>query len=220
MNYARLSNDHPVMKTFTVYTPPPVPQLPGEKWTLITYAVREYLVSTKGRIYSFCSGRIISGKLTDGHPVFDFKANEHLPVSYHRGRVRRPKKVGMTISLVVGLAFLKRPPEARILMHLDYNQRNNAVSNLKWTTREEHAKHCMKSPKYHTSSNSKLTIKQVLRIKSMLKLKRQGKLNMFIKEIAAKFKVHEYTIQRIQNGQIWSTVGPIVKPLEPKKTAA
>ena len=53
----------------------PVKYLPGEVFTdLKINSKTKYLISTKGRIYSYYSDRILTGRLSSGVRVFEYSA--------------------------------------------------------------------------------------------------------------------------------------------------
>src|ERR1043165_5688731 len=133
----------PALKKFEEVNAPVKP-LSGERWTTLNIpSKRPYLISTKGRIYSSWSGRIIIGKVTSGVLVFEYtpqlkkkeKTKFTLPVHARTGKVRKPYrngKIAITIQQLVAQTFLKRPKGNCIVVHLSFDILDNSVKNLKW----------------------------------------------------------------------------------------
>jgi ribosome-interacting GTPase 1 len=98
-----------------------------------------------------------------------------------------------------------------VVAHIDFNKNNNAASNLKWMSVDENRIHQQKSPHVikeqknrrgvRNAATTKLTEKQVIKIKALLK---EGKLSN--RAIAAKFNVSDMQIGRIVRGENWASV--------------
>lgn len=206
----------------------PVKKLTDEQWTTLKInSKHRYLISTKGRVYSCYTRRIIRGKISSGVLVFEYSpADNNNPVNARTGKMRRTNKNGrlsITVQRLMADTFLPRPRGAFIVVHKDYDKLNNAVDNLKWVKKELSLQVSRNSPKYKDykvsrSTGMKLSMQQVKKIKELLKKKREGKLKLTIKQIAERFAVADMQIYRIQNGDLWLHSGPPLKQkVVPKK---
>jgi len=97
--------------------------------------------------------------------------------------------------------------------HLDFDKKNNHVSNLVWMTREENAEHQKKSPvvirekeqrKFKVRNENtkvyKLTSTKVMLIKKKIN---QG---VSLRKLSKTFKVTETQLLRIKRGENWGHV--------------
>ncbi len=93
------------------------------------------------------------------------------------------------------------------VIHLDYNKKNNHLSNLKWVNHKERYEHMFNDPQYdrekgsYTGFGKKLNEGRVKIIKKMLKNPKNK-----IKVIAAQFGVSTMQVNRIQRGENWAHV--------------
>ena len=176
-------------------------------------AVQKYAISNHGRMSSY----------TD-----DLKKAKILRVNNNGGfmqvNVRTDKKSkAVLIHRAVAEAFLKKPsPKHTFVLHLDYNKKNNHVSNLKWATQKEQIEHIKKSPYvimakkhrmvvgYHSKS---LDAKKVERLKQMIWDPERKKT---LAQIAKQFGVSEMNIYRIKSGEFWYHIHVDGEPMHPK----
>lgn len=201
----------------------PVKYLRGEKFTHLNInAKRKYLISTKGRIYSYYLDRILRGGIRSGVLTFEFtpadKKNIPVPYTFKDGNMKPiiNGRVAVTIQKLVALTFLKKPKGAHVVIHTGYDKLYNGVDNIKWISKDKLIIHLRGYPTYkgyniNRAVGFKITARQVLEIKKLLKDKRAGKPSLSIKEIASKYKIAEMQIYRIQNGDLWSHVGELIK---------
>jgi len=118
------------------------------------------------------------------------------------------KSTSRYVHKLVAEHFLERQSDEQIyVIHLDYDKKNNQVSNLKWTTKKEKETHQFKNPlwkeafKNRNKDYIKLTEGKVRIIKRQLKNKRTR-----ISMIAKRFGVSDTQIHRIKSGENWSNV--------------
>lgn len=201
----------------------PVKYLPNEKFAeLKINSKSKYLISTKGRIYSYFSNRIITGKITSGVRCFDFvatdKKNTLIPYSKKVGNMKPQKngRISVTIQRLVALVFLKKPKNAFIVIHKNYDKLDNSVENLQWVSDQDLIKNSKgsfyyKNYKVYRNVGHKLNSEQVLEIKKMLLQKKEKELNITICKIAETFNVSPMQIYRIQNGDLWPHIGSVIK---------
>lgn len=200
------------------YVKSPIPALKNEEWAVLKLNTnREYFISTKGRLFSTYSNRLLKLRSINGDCLFDYVETEKrnpLP-SGRKELVKKKytissKRSKITVQRLVALTFIPRPSNCNVVIHLDFNKGNNKVENLKWVTQSEALAYARTSPKYRMNRRyglGKLKVKDVVKIKEMLSKKR-----LKISEIAAKFGVSEMQIFRIQNGTNWSHVPGFSKP--------
>jgi hypothetical protein len=201
----------------------PVKYLPKERWTRLKIKSRnQYLVSTKGRIYSLYRDKLIKGRLNSGVRVLEIKIESKqfpdLPYVFSE-KPRRPNKRGtisITVQQLIAYAFLKKPRGPHIVAHVNYDKENNAVDNIVYYKLEKMWNHSRASPMYHMSHRTglKLTPDDVQVIRNLLQLKREDKLDITIRQIAKQFNIATMQVYRIQNGDLWAHAGKPIKQKE------
>ncbi|MBS1635025.1 MAG: HNH endonuclease [Bacteroidetes bacterium] len=176
-------------------------------------AVQKYAISTHGRMSSY----------TD-----DLKKARILRVNNNGGflqvNVRTDKKSrAVLIHRAVAEAFLKKPsPKHSFVLHLDYNKKNNHVSNLKWATRKEQIEHVKKSPYVIMSKKHRMVVgyhSKTLDAKKVEKLKQMiwdPERRKTLAQIARQFGVSEMNIYRIKSGEFWYHIHVEGEPIHPK----
>lgn len=165
----------------------------------------KYAISTHGRLVRFTKkiedGSLLTGSRQAGYPIWRYSWFEN-GVRFNGAQL---------IHKMVAEAFLPKPAKGKkIVIHLDFNKENNKVNNLQWATQQETANHARKNPAViaaraearsrPTRTNSKLTEKNVVRIKKLLAQKKTLRL------IASQFGVTDMQIYRIKTGQNWASV--------------
>jgi hypothetical protein len=94
-----------------------------------------YYVSDMGDVYSICHNKFKKLKLwSDGK-------SRYYMVSLCNGTKHTKKAL---VHRLVAEAFLSNPNNLPEVNHIDYNCKNNAVSNLEWCTRVYNMQHCFK----------------------------------------------------------------------------
>jgi hypothetical protein len=153
-----------------------------------------YEISNFGRIRSFKKtkeGNIIKNSLLKGYEVIGVK-------------LTRNKRTTKYIHKLVAEHFLPKDNELQTcVIHLDFEKRNNHISNLIWVTKETMFAHQKINSNYKrgTISNAKLSETDVMRLK--MKLKR-GKNKLYI--LAKEFGITHTQLNRIRSGENWSHV--------------
>jgi len=162
---------------------------------------RKYAISNIGRLISFVSDfedcRILKPSITKGY----------LSVSLI---LKSGKETKPYIHKLVAENFLENENGHQKVIHLNYNKKDNKVSNLKWSSNEEVVAHQRDSPIWkhyvanranvHRITNSKLTTTEVMRIKKMLSR------NIMKSTIAKRFKISAMQVHRIKTGENWGSV--------------
>jgi len=169
-----------------------------EEWKQIPFADGRYEISSYGRVKSFTydkeKGRILSPGLTKGFQTVTFKTEGS-------------KKTFLVHKLVAEVFVPKENENETIVIHLDWNKKNNHYSNLKWVTREQSYERIMprlqeinKIKNKGIVRNSKLKPEDVKVLKSMLE--KGIKQNV----VAKLFSISEMQVTRIKRGENWAKV--------------
>lgn len=120
------------------------------------------------------------------------------------------KRTGESIHRLVASHFVQRTNEEQnIVIHKDFNKKNNRSENLQWVTTLEMFKHNSKNPRVKQArdkrkgkiTHSKLTETDVIRLK--LKLLRG---NNPLYKIAKEFGITHTQLNRIRKGENWAHV--------------
>lgn len=169
-----------------------------------------YAISNYGRIItfsrSFLDGQHVKGTICDGYSIL-------------RYQFRKKNKKTLYINLfphrLVAEYFIpNNDPEKTFVLHLDFNKKNNHVSNLKWATKKELYEFHKKNPNVIAANKRgfethlrlkhyKLTENKVKVIKRIIfNPKRRTRMKM----IAKQFKISEMQLYRIKRGENWKNV--------------
>ena len=188
-----------------------------EIWKPVTHlkgkASKKYAVSSHGRLASY-------DKNIEDRYVLKLHLNGGFPMStVHMDG----KSKALFVHQALGYAFLKRPSlKHKFVIHLDYNKANNALSNLKWATKEEQVEHSKKSPYVLAATAHKLyrgATARKLDEKKVIQLKKEiwnPKRKLTLKQIAVKYGIAEMNLYRIKNGELWFHVHIEGEPIFPK----
>lgn len=191
-----------------------------EIWKQITHlkgkTSKKYAVSSYGRLASY-------DKNIEDRFVLKTHRNGGFPMSTVHAN---GKSKALFVHQAMGGTFLtKHSPKCKFVIHLDYDKANNAISNLKWATKDEQVEHSKKSPyvlqsiarKVYTGATArKLDEKKVIALKKEIwNPKRKASL----KQIAAKYGIAEMNLYRIKNGVLWFHVHVEGEPIFDKYKA-
>jgi hypothetical protein len=94
--------------------------MPEDELQAVLLSARNYIITSKGRIYSYSLNRFMTLISTEfGHQMLSHKGNETLP--------------SRAIHRLVALAFVHcESPENMVVHHKDFNPANNNMENLEW----------------------------------------------------------------------------------------
>lgn len=174
-------------------------KLEDEEWLPIPESNGRYLVSNYGRIKSFAynktDGSILKCPEIKGFKNVQFKINKEVRRAY--------------VHKLVAEIWIPRPSDKHTkVRHLDWNNKNNHVSNLQWATPEESihevAKHTRERFKNSNLpkpiNHSKLKETDVVLLKTMLER------GVSQSQIAKMFCISEMQVTRIKRGENWGHV--------------
>ncbi len=172
--------------------------LPGEKWKKLHFKdihpLEKYEISNYGRIKSFKinpRGRIIKIPEIKGYKAMVFKTIKN-------------KSITKYVHKLVAEHFIQRDSELqKYVIHIDYNKKNNHVSNLRWVTRSTMFAHQRINPNYTRKKirNAKLSLEEVKEIKKRLKEK-----GVKYSIIAREFGITHTQLNRIRQGINWGHI--------------
>lgn len=170
--------------------------LPGEVWKEIPFTDRRYDVSNKGRVKSFYydieKGRIVKPGYIKDFAVVNLKVGGRIKSYY--------------VHKLVAEAFVKQAKNTTVVIHKDWDCRNNNVENLEWFTRVDSYKRMherlaeLRKERGKVVTAAKLSVDDVKAIKTMIK--KGVRANV----ISKLFCVSEMQISRIKNGINWPEV--------------
>lgn len=172
-------------------------KIEDEKWLYVPDTDEKYMVSNYGRVKSFMY------KKQEGQVMKPCKMGNFLALKLKS----KGEMVNWYIHKLVATVFIPKEEERfDYVVHLDLNYKNNHVSNLKWTTRDEVFEKVKirnkLSGKRRKPVNTKLKEKDVAVLKSMIL---RGVTNV---EIAKLFCISEMQVTRIKRGENWGHVKP------------
>lgn len=99
-----------------------------------------YKISNFGRVYSYKRNKILSPNYNNS--------------GYSQTYMTTPRKNIQTHRLVA-IMFIENPLKKEQVNHIDYNTKNNHVSNLEWVTPKENAIHSRKDGRYQLLNENK-----------------------------------------------------------------
>jgi len=178
-------------------------KIEDEIWMEVPIADKRYEVSSYGRVKSYCydkvKGKILKPGLTKGFHTVTFKTNGN--------------KKTFLVHKLVAMVFVKKENENQtIVIHLDWNKRNNHYKNLQWVTKVAAYERIMprlqeinKIKNKGIIRNSKLKADDVKVLKGMLE--KGVKQNV----IAKLFSISEMQVTRIKRGENWAKIKPAVQ---------
>ncbi len=173
---------------------------------------KRYFVSNYGKVKS-CDKEAVIDKNTSftmlkGAKIGDFLS---LRLTYYTPNGQRKIATYFFHHMVAELFLKKENVERTFLVHLDYDVKNNVVTNLAWATRAEMYKHVHSNPALkeviqkniennRKSDGKKLTVTEAIRLKKkLLDPNRKNRYKMLAKE----FNVSLMTLHRIKSGENW-----------------
>lgn len=174
-----------------------------EIWKPIVGYEDIYMVSNLGNIASaYLNNRKDIGK------IFKLKKQTPDEDGYPRVTLYSTKKgmaaINKAVHRIVLETFIGNCPKGMEGSHIDNIKSHNILYNLKWETHQENENRKGQNqsrPKGETHKNSKLTEKDILKIKTLYIPYYYSQ-----KRLAKEFKVCEDTIYQILRGSIWKHV--------------
>jgi hypothetical protein len=172
----------------------------AETWVPIPGFDDAYEVSNRGRVRSLdrvrrcgCGQRLWRGCIL--RPIIDRDGYEQVGLSY-AGRTATRKVHRLTAQ-----GFIPNPDSLPEVNHLDLDRRNNAVSNLEWTTRIDNHLHSLAHGRHHAATNPNKVRKLTPASVADIRLRAAGGEAQRV--IAADFGVSRGTVRSVVIGKSW-----------------
>lgn len=138
-----------------------------------------YQASNLGRIKSLRSGRTLKPFI---------KKNGYVYISLGAS-------VRKELHYFIAVTFLGPRINKAEVNHKDFNRSNNKLENLEWVSRNQNRQHSLN----HARGNTvKLTVKQVLEIRELMKSKENKRV-----DLCKKYKVDRHTLANIAARRTW-----------------
>lgn len=177
---------------------------PNEVWKEYDFGIktRHYIVSNMGRVASYNTKPEIDGfllKLSKSNTMFTLALKRYEKVD---GKTQ-VTNISRKVHYLVAEKFIPNDdPDKVKVIHLDHDNFNNNVTNLRWATRDEVWEHIQKHPTFvPRTKGPKLTVEKVRLIKRKIA---EGKTKQSI--LAKQFGLSEMAIYRIKSGKNWGHV--------------
>lgn len=172
-------------------------QITDEQWKFISGTDNMYMISNYGRVKSFCGnpeGKLLKQSETKGFKTVCIRVDS--------------KRKTVLVHKLTATAFLEKTSDHDMVVHLDWNKGNNNYKNLKWVNRNDGYERILSrlhernrnNPRKRKVTNSKLDIKDIEVLKSMLERGVKQKV------IAQLFCISEMQVSRIKRGENWGQV--------------
>lgn len=161
--------------------------------------LEQFIVSNYGRVIrkSNTEEVLLPDRFINGYQVFYVKLSNH-----------KSKRRALYLHKVMAQTFLTKEVDYRFVIHLDYDKKNNKLSNLKWSTKREKEVHQFTNPLFINKEkfippHAKLNEGRVRLIKRKLfDPNRKTRLKM----IAKQFGITTMQLHRIKTGENWGDV--------------
>lgn len=106
----------------------------GEMWAYIPNMQNKYLISSFGRVFNTYDSVWVAQVLAGGNPYF-YVNLQPPPI----GNNKQKRKL-CRVNKILAEAFLNNPQQHTIVDHIDRNQYNNSLDNLRWISRKGNAR--------------------------------------------------------------------------------
>lgn len=155
---------------------------------------------------------LIKAKTRSGNKASIASLQKKYQEEMHADELDRMINVSYLTHRLVAENFCAKSANRNLVIHLDFNKKNNKYSNLKWVTQEECTNHQMKNPavirafrqrkgkRPENRGAFKLNETKVLNIKKALAK------GSSLRNLALKHDVSETQIKRIQRGENWADI--------------
>lgn len=178
-----------------------IEHIDGEIWKDIIGYKGLYQVSNLGRVKS-CIYYVKYKNTTRRNNPGLLKPTINNGGYYTVNLKNKEKDKTIPIHRIVALAFIPNLKNKEQVNHINCIKTDNRVENLEWCTRQENIDHAVRNNligKGESSSNSKLTNKDVLEIRN--KYQRRGYFDSI--RLASDYNVKPNTINGIINRRVW-----------------
>lgn len=195
---------------------------PQEEW--IDVPIFSKKPNEKLAISNFGRGIRYEGKIENGEFMKESNIGGYPTINC---KFKNGKSYEYIHRLVANLFLTKPSEDHNIVIHLDFQKKNNYFKNLRWVTLKEKKEHEQKSPmviaarkkakETPPTEGHKLTSTDVLRIKKKIwDPERKTRLKI----IAKQFNISEMQLYRIKRGENWSHIRVPNEPEETKHYSA
>lgn len=172
-----------------------------EKWRDVVGYEQTYQVSNLGKVKRITGGPSIQTDRILKQFLRDRNRKKYLCVSLSR-KDKKPKK-RQTHRLVLE-AFVGQCPLGMECRHLDGNEHNNELNNLRWGTSQENAEDTVLHMKVACGVNLPQAKLNDSKIRQIRQLYTVGKWTH--RQLAQKFDVSHYTIWRVVTRKTWKHI--------------
>lgn len=138
--------------------------------------------------------------------IYNFKTQKKMKTIFRKDGYESIGLCGKTylVHALVAQAFIGKRRPGRYVNHKDGVKSNNTATNLEYVTPRQNHRHAIRTGLTTKYPSRKLTDKDVLQIKKLLKIRRQHiKFCPSNRELGNRFGVGHATIRAIEIGVIW-----------------
>lgn len=170
-----------------------------------------YAISNHGRMItfskSFLDGQLAKVTICDGYPMLRFQ--------FYKKKKEKTLYVNLIPHRLVAEYYIpNNNPEKTFVLHLDFDKKNNHVSNLKWVTKKELYEFHKKNPNviaankraFETNMRLKKNKLTENKVKVIKRLIFNPKRRTRMKIIARQFGISEMQLYRIKRRENWKHV--------------
>lgn len=191
--------NHKVKKSINQQQVARLRKLDDEVWKALDFTDKKYEISNYGRIKSYCfdkqNGRIIRCRNVGGFMVVDMIVKE--------------RRHHFCVHKLTAETFLPPPEEGQtVVIHLDWNKKNNYFKNLCWVSKEESYQRMHARLSENRKKSGKRVTNSRLKNADILVLKEMLQKGVKQKVIAKLFRISEMQVTRIKRGENWADVVP------------
>lgn len=130
----------------------------------------------------------------------------------HADELGRMINISHLTHRLVAAAFCKKSGKRELVIHLDFDKRNNKLTNLKWVNQLECTEHQMKNPAvikaFKARKGKRPENRAAFKLNeiNVISIKRQIAKKVKLSVIAKKYAVSETQIKRIERGENWGDI--------------
>jgi hypothetical protein len=173
-------------------------KIDNEEWKNVPKSNGIYMVSNYGRLKSYktnkTNGQIMKGTDLRGFTIVELSLNG-------------TSKKHLLHKLVASVWIKKPSRNSSVVIHKDWNKKNNHVDNLAWMNKKESTKRMFAYFKERTKARGKIIIRRAkLSENDVLQLKEYKKMGFSQATIAKIFNISSTQVNRITSGENWGHI--------------